>query len=134
VSRRRPARFALSKLDKAGCSALGAGQRADAVKKEMPSLGGSVPMHSVDVFSCKHARTYGATANACSNFASICAFTECITAGLTAVTQSALATAHAARSCLLQTNHAHARDQSKIACSNDFIKLLEMTKFIHKRL
>ena len=69
-------------------------------------------MHSVDVFFCKHARNYDATANACSNFASICAFTECITAGLTAVTvtQSALATAHAARSCLLQTNHTHARD------------------------
>ena len=62
-------------------------------------------MHSVDVLFCKHARTYDATANACSNFASNCAFTECITAGLTAVTQSALATAHAARSCLLQTNH-----------------------------
>ena len=57
MSRRRPARFALSKLDKAGCSALGAGQRADAVKKEMPSLGGSVPMHSVYIFSCKHARS-----------------------------------------------------------------------------
>ena len=51
-------------MDKAGCSALGAGQRADAVKKEMPSLGGSVPMHAVYMFSCKHSRTYDATAMA----------------------------------------------------------------------
>ena len=30
----------------------------------MPSLGGSVPMHAVYMFSCKHSRTYDATAMA----------------------------------------------------------------------